>query len=109
MNSDGDEDTDFLQPPTPVVESGDKARAINNVPMALTGTMVFTAIVSLVLCIVWVAVVSDYGGFNMSNGTWHFLLMTLFLIFTGIGATAFRVFTFVSRPVAKVSAIYPVF
>ena len=69
-------------------------------PKILSSTHILLAAGSLGLCIAWV--VKNYSGFTLDNGTYHFLLMTLFIIFTSVGATSFRIFTFVSRPVAKV-------
>ena len=95
-----DNETDFLAPPTPVVSA--RGSAIHNVPFFTTGLLLFTGLVSIILCIIWITVASvPVYGLNFSNGTWHFLLMTLFVIFTGIGATAFRIFTFLPRPLAK--------
>lgn len=100
MNSE-EENEDFLEPPSPHISmEGVKARP--SVPRPLTGWLIFSGLVSLILCLVWVTVVGGYGGLNWENGTWHFVAMTVFLILTGVGAAAFRIFTFVSRPIAKV-------
>ena len=74
--------------------------ASTKVPKTLSITHILLALGSIGLCIAWV--VKNYSGFTLDNGTYHFLLMTLFIVFTSVGASAFRIFTFVSRPVAKV-------
>ena len=74
--------------------------ASTKVPKTLSITNILLALGSIGLCVAWV--VKNYSGFTLGNGTYHFLLMTLFIVFTSVGATSFRIFTFVSRPVAKV-------
>ena len=70
------------------------------VPIVLSSIHVVLACGALSLAIAWV--VNNYQRYTLDNGLFHSLLMTLFIIFTSIGATAFRVFTFVPRRVAKV-------
>jgi len=81
------------------VDDGVYLKSSTKVPKTLSITHILLALGSIGLCIAWV--VKNYSGFTLDNGTYHFLLMTLFIIFTSVGATSFRIFTFVSRPVAK--------
>ena len=100
MNSE-EENEDFLEPPSPHI-SQDIVKTKPSVPRPLTAWLLFSGLASIILCFIWVTVIGGYGGLNWENGTWHFVSMTTFLILTGVGASAFRIFTFVSRPVAKV-------
>ena len=72
----------------------------------MPGPLVFSllgcCIVGIALCVKWV-LTDELGGFNSENGNWHFLLMTLFIIFTAVGTLSFRLFTRISRPMAKVN------
>jgi hypothetical protein len=70
------------------------------VPIVLSSIYAVLACGALSLGIAWV--VNNYRRYTLDNGLFHSLLMTLFIIFTSIGATAFRVFTFVPRRIAKV-------
>ena len=67
----------------------------------IIGSLLCTATGAFALCLVWLLKVADFGGITTDNGTLHFLLMTLFLIFTGIGTTSFRIFTFLPRETVK--------
>jgi len=78
-------------------ENGEKR---SQVPGPLVFSLLACCIVGIALCVKWV-LTDELGGFNSENGNWHFLLMTLFIIFTAIGTLSFRLFTRISRPMAK--------
>ena len=80
-------------------ENGDKR---SQVPGPLVFSLLACCIVGIALCVKWV-LTDELGGFNSENGNWHFLLMTLFIIFTAVGTLSFRLFTRISRPMAKVN------
>ena len=80
----------------------DTHRKLYLVPGPLVFSLLACCIVGIALCVKWV-LTDELGGFNSENGNWHFLLMTLFIIFTAIGTLSFRLFTRISRPMAKVS------
>ena len=80
----------------------DSHRKLYLVPGPLVFSLLACCIVGIALCVKWV-LTDELGGFNSENGNWHFLLMTLFIIFTAIGTLSFRLFTRISRPMAKVS------
>jgi len=96
-----DSEGEFLAPPESAHEDEVAHRTSKKVSSLITGSLIFTAVGAVILCLVWVLKVGGYGGLKTDNGTWHFVLMTLFIISTGIGATSFRIFTSLPRHIVK--------
>jgi len=96
-----DSEGEFLAPPESANEGELAHRTSKKVSPLITGSLFLTAVGAIILCLVWVLKVGGYGGLKTDNGTWHFVLMTLFIISTGIGATSFRIFTSLPRHIVK--------
>ena len=99
MDSD-EEENEFLAPPTP--DEAAYVNSKNKVPRLVTGLLFGFGLLSVGFCVAWIINSLRHDDGSIGLGTWHFILMMLFVIFTGVGANAFRIFTNFSRPVAKV-------